>query len=89
MATLFVRHTVQDYATWRKVYDAFDATRRGMGVSSDGVYQLDGNPNDITIYHEFNSMDTAKAFAASTELREAMGSAGVVGAPSIWFTQRA
>ncbi len=34
-------------------------------------------------------MDTAKAFAASTELREAMGSAGVVGAPSIWFTQRA
>ena len=89
MATLFVRHTVQDYAAWRKIYDQFDATRRGMGVTSDGVYQLDGNPNDLTIYHEFNSMDAAKAFAASNELREAMGSAGVTGAPDIWFTQRA
>jgi hypothetical protein len=88
MATLFVRHTVADYAAWRKGYDEFDAKRRSMGVTSDGVYQLDGNPNDITIYHEFNSMDAAKAFAASNELRETMGRAGVVGAPDIWFTQR-
>jgi hypothetical protein len=88
MATLFVRHTVADYAAWRKVYDEFDAKRRSMGVTSDGVYQLDGNPNDITAYHEFASMDAAKAFAASSELREAMASAGVVGAPDIWFAQR-
>ena len=88
MATLFVRHTVADYSAWRKGYDEFDAQRRSMGVTSDGVYQLDGNPNDITAYHEFNSMDAAKAFAGSNELREAMGRAGVVGAPEIWFTQR-
>jgi hypothetical protein len=89
MATLFVRHTVGDYAAWRKIYDQFDATRRSMGVTSDGVYQLEGNPNDVTIYHEFDSMDTAKAFAASSELREAMGQAGVTGTPDVWFTQRA
>jgi hypothetical protein len=89
MATLFVRHTVQDYAAWRKVYDEFDATRRGLGVTSDGVYQLDGNPNDLTIYHEFDSMGAAKAFAQSGELREAMGRGGVAGTPDIWFAQRA
>jgi hypothetical protein len=88
MATLFVRHTVADYPTWRKGYDEFDATRRSMGVTSDGVYQLDGNPNDITVYHEFATMDAAKAFAASNELREAMAKIGVVGAPDIWFAQR-
>lgn len=88
MATMFVRHTVADYAAWRKGYDEFDAQRRSMGVTSDGVYQLDGNPNDITAYHEFASMDAAKAFAGSNELREAMAGAGVVGAPNIWFTQR-
>jgi hypothetical protein len=33
-------------------------------------------------------MDAAKAFAGSSELREAMGRAGVVGQPDIWFTQR-
>jgi hypothetical protein len=89
MATLFVRHTVADYSSWRKAYDGFDAKRRSMGVTSDGVYQLDGNPNDITVYHEFGSMDAAKAFAASNELREVMANAGVVGSPEVWFTQRA
>jgi len=88
VATLFVRHTVKDYAAWRKGYDEFDATRRSMGVTSDGVYQLDGNPNDITVYHEFASMDAAKTFAASSELREAMANLGVVGAPDIWFAHR-
>ena len=89
MATLFVRHVVADYTQWRKVYDEFDARRRSMGVSSDGVYQLDGNPNDVTVYHEFNTMDAAKTFAASSDLRDAMARAGVQGAPTIWFTQRA
>jgi hypothetical protein len=88
MATMFVRHKVADYAAWRKVYDEIDALRRSMGVTSDGVYQLDGNPNDITAYHEFGSMEAAKAFAGSSELREAMGRGGVVGAPDIWFAQR-
>jgi hypothetical protein len=88
MATLFVRHTVADYAAWRKMYDEFDAKRKSMGVTSDGVYQLDSNPNDVTIYHEFNTMDAAKALAASPELREAMGRGGVVGTPDVWFTQR-
>ena len=88
MATLFARHTVADYGVWRKGYDEFDATRRSMGVTSDGVYQLDGNPNDITLYHEFATMDAAKAFAASNELRDAMAKLGVVGAPTIWFAQR-
>jgi len=88
MATLFVRHKVADYTAWRKGYDAFDAKRRSMGVTSDGVYQLDGDPNEVTAYHEFATMAAAKAFAASPELREAMTTAGVVGAPDIWFAQR-
>ena len=88
MATLFFRHTVADYPAWRKVYDEFDATRPSLGVTSQGCYQLDGNPNDITGYHEFDSMDAAKKFAASSELREAMEKAGVVGQPDIWFAQR-
>jgi hypothetical protein len=89
MATLFVRHSVADYGKWRQAYDAFDAERKGMGVTSDGVYQLDGNPNDVTIYHEFASMDAAKAFAGNPRLREILGQAGVQGAPDIWFTERA
>ena len=88
MATLFVRHKVADYAKWRQAYNDFEAERKTLGVTSHGVYQLDGNAQDVTIYHEFATMDTAKAFAGSPRLREIMHQAGVQGAPDIWFTNR-
>jgi len=59
-----------------------------MGVIGDGVYQADGNPNDVTIYHHFASMNAAKAFAGSDRLREIMQGAGVAGEPAIWFTTK-
>lgn len=88
MATLFVRHTVADYGEWKKAYDDFDTERKSMGVTSHGVYQADGNPKDVTAYHEFNTMEAAKAFAGSARLKEIMQSAGVQGTPDIWFATR-
>jgi hypothetical protein len=86
MATMFVRHDVVDFGAWKRAYDDFDAERQSMGVTGHGVYQAEGNPNDVTIYHHFESMDTAKAFANSSRLQEVMKGAGVQGAPNIWFT---
>lgn len=89
MATLFVRHDVSDFARWKQAYDDFDATRRSMGVTAAGVYQEDGNPTNVTVYHHFDSIEAAKAFAASAELRETMQKAGVAGEPTIWFANQA
>jgi len=79
---------VADYAKWRKAYNDFDTERRSMGVSGHGVYQLDGNPNDVTVYHEFASIDAAKAFAGNPRLKEVMLAAGVEGAPDIWIANK-
>ena len=86
---VFVRHTVTDYASWRKAYDAFDAMRKKMGVTGQAVYQATDNPNDLTITHDFKTLEKAKAFADSPELKETMEKAGVVGQPTIWFTMQA
>ena len=86
MARLFVRHKVNDYPKWRKVYDDFGATRTKMGEVGDWVFQLAGDPNDVTVIHDFDSVDKAKAFMESSELRETMGNAGVAGKPDIWIT---
>jgi quinol monooxygenase YgiN len=88
MATLFARHTVSDFKTWKQAYDNFEPVRQSMGVTSHGAYQADDNPNDITVYHEFDSLAVAHAFAESQQLRDAMQNAGVQGAPTIWFAQR-
>jgi hypothetical protein len=83
---MFVRHKVHDYAAWRKGYDAFDPTRTRLGAQGHAVYREVDDGNDVTAWHDFNNLDAAKAFASSHELREAMKGAGVVGAPTIWFT---
>ena len=88
MATLFARHDVADFDVWKQAYDDFGAARRSAGVTAEGVYQTDGNPNDVTVYHEFDSMEAAKAFGSSAELRETMVGAGVQGEPTIWFANK-
>ena len=89
MATLFVRHRVKDFAIWRSAYDKFDEERKTMGVTGHGVYQADNDPNEVTVYHDFASMEAAKAFVESARLKEVMENAGVTGTPDIWFTNKA
>lgn len=88
MATLFVRHDVADFSTWKQAYDDFGDERQNLGVIGQGVYQSEDDPNNVTIYHHFKSMDAAKAFMASPELEKAMMDAGVQGEPTVWFTIR-
>jgi quinol monooxygenase YgiN len=84
---MFVRHEVADYATWRKAYDGFRATQTKMGVVAQAVYQSTDDPNDVTVIHDFHSLEKAKAFAASPELKAAMEKAGVKAA-QIWYTTK-
>ena len=88
MATLFVRHKVKNFDAWKAAYDAFDAKRTSMGVTDHGAYQSNSDPNEVTAYHHFDDIAVAKTFAGSTELKEAMEDAGVVGTPDIWFGTR-
>ena len=88
MATMFVRHTISDYKAWRKAYDDFAPTQKAKGVTAKAVDQAADNPTDITVTHDFATIAAAQAFAGSPELKTAMQGAGVVGAPTIWFTNK-
>jgi hypothetical protein len=89
MVTMFIRHKVADYSSWRRAYDDFGPMQKRLGVVQQAVYQAIDDPRDVTITHEFGSPESAQAFAKSDELHEAMGKAGVVGAPTVWFTNPA
>jgi quinol monooxygenase YgiN len=81
--TLIVRHQVQDYSAWRAVYDSVEELRQQYGCSGAEVMTDPGNKNDVFIIHRFPALDAARGFADSAELKEAMGRAGVTGAPRI------
>jgi ABC-type sugar transport system substrate-binding protein len=85
---MFVHHQVADYSAWRKTYDSFAPTQKKLGVIYQAVYQSTDDPNDVTVIHDFHSLEKAKAFASSPELKAAMEKSGVKGAPQIWYTTK-
>ena len=89
MIRMFVRHPVADFSAWRQAYDDFDAERKGMGVVGDAVFRSADNPNDVTVWHDFQTLQSAQDFVGSERLREVMANAGVAGEPTIWFTNPA
>ncbi len=89
MIRMFVRHPVADFATWKQAYDDFDQERSGMGVKGDAVFQAANDPNDVTAWHDFDTLESAQAFAGAERLKEVMTAAGVAGEPTIWFTTSA
>ena len=89
MVGVFVRHTVADYERWRQEYDSFGEERRPLGVRGEAVFQSLDDPKDVTVWHDFDSLEEAQAFASSQPLLQAMGRAGVEGEPEIWFVTEA
>jgi quinol monooxygenase YgiN len=85
---LLVRHEVADYAAWRKVYNSVAPLQKKMGVFFKDVYVSAENPNDVTIIHDFHSLEEAKAFMASPELRASMTKAGVKPPAQVWITTK-
>jgi hypothetical protein len=89
MVRLFVRHAVENYATWRAGYDSTPALRAQYGVTGDAVYQSVDDPNDVTVWHDFETVEAAQAFLGATELKQAMADFGVTGTPQIWIANEA
>ena len=85
---MFIRHNVADYGVWKKGYDSYAPTQKKMGVFFQAVYQSTDNPNDVTVIHDFHSVEKAKAFAASPDLKTTMGKLGVTGEPQIWYVTK-
>lgn len=87
MAYLLVRHTVEDYATWRSVFDDHEGLRKAGGSSGARIFQSGDNPNEIVTLLEWDQLENARRFAGSEDLRRAMKEAGVLGPPDALFLE--
>ena len=87
MAHLLIRHKVKDYPAWKKVFDGVIDTRRAGGEKSYQILHTDNDSNNLVALFEWDNLENAKRFANSSELKEAMGNAGVVDHPDIYFLE--
>ncbi|MFL7893599.1 MAG: cyclase [Anaerolineales bacterium] len=89
MATMLVQHHVKDYAAWKSVFDSMADLRVSNGEVSHKIYRDSIDPNKLTVFNTWDTLEKAKKFAQSDELKAAMGKAGVEGAPTISFLKEA
>jgi hypothetical protein len=85
MINVLVHHEVADYAAWKAVFDAALDWRHKNGERSARIFHTAGNLNDITLWLEWETLEEARAFMASDELKSKMANAGVKGQPRVDF----
>jgi heme-degrading monooxygenase HmoA len=85
LAGVIVRHTVTDYATWKRAFDGDAAARTAAGILGHAVNRSVQDPNTVIIYLQAESLDTLRAFTASPRIKQVMSDAGVVGPPAFTF----
>jgi quinol monooxygenase YgiN len=85
MTQVMIRHKVENYADWKSAFDGFAETRKSGGEKSYRILHPSDNPNDLVLFFEWESVEKAETFLASSELKEAMQRAGVAGEPHVQF----
>jgi len=85
MTHVLIRHNVTDFAKWKPVYDAHLTARQNAGLREKNLMRSVDNPNEVVLLFEAEDLKRAQAFTNSSDVRETMQKAGVVGKPDILF----
>ena len=86
MSCLLIRHKVQDYSTWKAVFDEQADVRRANGSQGGRLFRSTES-GEVLVLLEWDDLERARLFADSDDLREAMARAGVTDRPDIWFLE--
>ena len=89
MQTIRVKHKVEDYDTWKNVFDNFHDTRKKGGEKSFQIWRTQSDPNDLDLQFEWDTAENARTFFKSQELKSTMKKAGVSEEPEIRFLTHA
>jgi hypothetical protein len=84
-------HSLENYATWRPVYDADSPARlASIGLRHVGIYQEASTPNEVIIVWENDrsAADTRpllNQLLGDTDLQTTMKNGGVKAPPQVWI----
>jgi hypothetical protein len=89
MDHVMIRHKVADFAKWKPAFDGHRSMRQAAGLTDLHLWRNADDPNEVISVFEVSDVAKAKEFASSSDLKETMQTAGVIGAPDILFLSNA
>jgi heme-degrading monooxygenase HmoA len=87
MTTLSIHLKVAEYAKFRSAFDQNDAIRRKFGQTGYSLFRSASDPLELTVHIQWPSMEQAKAWATSPDLKAGLQNAGVVSQPDVAFLE--
>ncbi len=88
MTTFIVTHKVKDFNQFKKVFDDNRQLTEKKGIKITGVYNSAEDKNHAIVISEAPSLEVAKAFTTSPDLKAAMEKAGVTSMPEVTFLNK-
>ena len=86
---LIVQHTVRDFDAWKTVFDAHETERARFGCTGHTLYRDTDDPNNVTLFLDYESRERADEFMKDPSLREAMEKGGVISEPrATWVDEQ-
>ena len=87
MPDILVQQKVRDYDTWKPFFDQNEGVRKNSGSNGAQVFQSAEDPNELFILFEWDTVENARKFSSSEELKKIMEGAGVISKPhfSTWL----
>ena len=83
MAYALIRHKVKDYLDWKFVFVEHANTRRAEGSQGGQLFRNADQPDEVVILMEWDTVENARRFLQSDELKQAMQKAGVASTPEL------
>ena len=87
MQYVLIIHEVEDYESWKKVFDHAADIRQQAGERTYQVLKYEDNPNKIVHFSAWISIEAAKQFFESPKLVEIRKEAGVKSPEFIYLDQ--
>ena len=76
---------VKDYDAWKKVFDGDEQDRKNAGMTTRAINVDINDPNKVSLVMVITDMKKTADFMHTKELKHRMDSAGVIGAPDVFF----
>ena len=87
MTTLSIHLKIAEYSQWRAAFDATEPARRQFGQTGYSVFRSASDPLELTVHTRWPSLEQARAYAISPDLKNALQKAGVVSQPEVAFLE--
>jgi heme-degrading monooxygenase HmoA len=84
---VLVRHKVEEYSKWKRIYDENMENRKNYGSKGSHVFRSIENPDEVVILYDWDDLENARKFFKSEDFKKKVKLAGIPDELDIYFLE--